>query len=71
MGSLFGGAAPPPPGPSATEIRLEAEAAKKLADEAKRKEEQDAQKKLNQRGRRSLLSEENTGEGFPGPTTPV
>jgi len=66
MGSLFGGA--PPSGPSETEIRLEAEAKASKLKEEKKKKEESAQRAKNKRGRRSLLSDEDTGSGFPGPS---
>ena len=69
MGSLFG-SKPKVPAKSDYEIRLEREAAQRLADDEKRAAEEEAQRKRNMRGRRSLFSDENEGRGFPGPTVP-
>ncbi len=51
-------------GPSAAEIAAEKRALDNIAKEEKRKEEEETQRKRNLRGRRSLMSEENTGSGF-------
>jgi hypothetical protein len=71
MGSFFGGspkqAEPVQIGPSATEIRLEREAKEQKAKEEKRKKEEEEQRIRGQRGRRSLLAEEDEGGGFVGP----
>lgn len=64
MGSIFGGK-PKDPGPSQTEIRLEAEAKARITKEEERKKEEAKQIRLNRRGRRSLLSDDNDGSGFP------
>ena len=69
MGSLFG-SKPKVPAKSDYELRLEREAAQRIADDEKAAEEEAAQRKRNMRGRRSLFSDENEGQGFPGPTTP-
>lgn len=55
---------PVPSGPSATEIRLQKEADDLKISDKKKKDEEAAQRAKNKRGRRSLLSEENTGAGF-------
>ncbi len=67
MGGILGGGGgsrPSNPGPSATEIRLEAEAKERIIKEEERKKEEARQIKLNRRGRRSLLSDEDVGSGF-------
>ena len=69
MGSLFG-SKPQVPAKSDYEIRLEREAAQRLADDEKAAAEEEAQRKRNMRGRRSLFADENEGRGFPGPTVP-
>ena len=69
MGSLFG-SKPKVPAKSDYEIRLEREAAQRLADDEKRAAEEEAQRKKNMRGRRSLFADENEGRGFHGPTVP-
>ena len=69
MGGMFGGK-PKVPAKSDYELRLEREAAQRIADDEKAAEEEAAQRKKNMRGRRSLFSDENEGQGFPGPTVP-
>ncbi len=51
-------------GPSAAEIAAEKRAQEDIVKAEKRKEEEEAQRKRNLRGRRSLLADENTGDGF-------
>ena len=70
MGDMFG-AAPEKQGPSAAEQRLEAAANKRIAASEKKKKDDAAQAALNLRGRRSLLSEKNTGSGFKAFAGPV
>ena len=64
MGGIFGGKPAAPPGPSATELRLEREALEAKDKEEKRKKEEKAQQIANRRGRRSLFAEEDEGSGF-------
>ncbi len=69
MGSLFG-SKPKVPAKSSYELRLEREAAQRVADDEARTAEEGAQRKRNMRGRRSLFAEENEGAGFPGVSEP-
>mgnify|MGYP003628142644 CR=1 FL=1 len=66
MGGIFGGGpkVQAAPGPTAAEIEAQERADKKIADEEDRKEEEQKQIARNRRGRRSLLSESNTGSGY-------
>jgi hypothetical protein len=61
----FLGSKPPrDPGPSATELRLEAESKARIAKEEKKAEERRLQQAADKRGRRSLFAAANEGAGF-------
>lgn len=65
MGSIFSPPKPPPPpGPSQAELDAAKRAEEDRAKMEARDKEDTAQKARNRRGRRSLLSESNTGSGY-------
>tara|TARA_Y100001951_G_C11249001_1_gene245196 strand:- start:632 stop:826 length:195 start_codon:yes stop_codon:yes gene_type:complete len=62
MGSMF--KSPKPMGPSEAELAAMRRTQEAEAERKRKEEEETAQRKLNRRGRRSLLSEENPGSGY-------